>query len=309
MWDGGTLTAVVNRAARTLQSTREVAILATTLLTRAVESCEPGCDARTLAHTFTDDMREHLLHELLASPFVWRGSKIVPLSSPEGRPLLAPVAAGESEIGVQYGLTFVPWDFWAVLLKEVASVVDVEEPCHVDSAVLQCHGQRGLLVVDKWRRQLTFMVRGDAPARLRRVFHCLFVDAMRRLFPANAAASVHVWCHVCLEWSNLGVVQKTPYCEHVHGKQDVDEGLPPDSVQCLVDFMSSESEQRFRRELFVGNAVKARHSGKGRWMAGRVIAKVRTGSGSGSGFLYTVKYDVDDEDYFSVPLDVSDLLS
>ncbi len=58
------------------------------------------------------------------------------------------------------------------------------------------------------------------------VFHCLFVDAMRRLFPANAAASVHVWCHVCLEWSNLGVVKKTPYCEHVHGKQDVDEGLP-----------------------------------------------------------------------------------
>jgi hypothetical protein len=52
--------------------------------------------------------------------------------------------------------------------------------------------------------------------------------------------------------------------------------------------MSSESERRFRRELFVGNAVKARHRGKGRWMSGRVIAKVRTGSGSG--FLYTVKY-------------------
>lgn len=277
------------------------------------------CDRATLARVwpdsegFTDEVRRWLLEELLTSSFVlpfWgRGEDrcLLPVFWPRSPLVLNTVLIdGESEAGVQYELVFLPRDFWTAIVAEFAEL----ETCSRDSIVLHCHGQRGLLVLDSDTRRLSLVVRGSDPMRLRRTFHGSFMDLMKRRFPTNVTSVVHVLCHVCHKTSELNLKQHGEpfFCSHEHGKQDVDEGVLPQFVIHDMDFISAEIEEARsgnRKELARGDDVWAKHCATGKWLRGKIMAKQTAETG---GVLYTVKYDVTDEDYFEVILPVADLL-
>jgi hypothetical protein len=116
---------------------------------------------------------------------------------------LEPVAAGESEVGVQYRIDFVPPDLWSSLIIRCGSLV-VPEACTRTSAVLEWGDQRALLTLDTGRGQLTLVCRGPSPVELRVRFHWTLVELVKRKYPfLDTKEWLHAMCHACQNSSQL----------------------------------------------------------------------------------------------------------
>jgi hypothetical protein len=113
------------------------------------------------------------------------------------------VASGQSEVGVQYRIGYVPPDLWPTLLLW-CGVWLVPETCTRTSAVLQWGGQRGLLSLDTEHRYLTLVCRSSAPVELRVRFHWALVELVTRKYPFLPQDEwLHAVCHVCHHSSQL----------------------------------------------------------------------------------------------------------
>ncbi len=160
---------------------------------------------------FTDVLRRSLLDLLHRFDLAYEvvdgvGGEVkyslVPCMLPEGGSLsldgaIGPLIAGESEVGVQYHIGYVPPDLWSSLIVRFGSLV-APEACTRTSTVLQWAGQRALLTLDVANGRLTLVCRGPSPVELRVRFHWTLVELVKRKYPFLSSKSGCTVCVTCV---------------------------------------------------------------------------------------------------------------